>query len=109
MKNTKDFVQVVAEKKATLEVLEELMERLNSEENYVWIDYRCTGEVQREDSDGNLLYIDENGNRTTEVTSTPCMKSRYEDVKKTDGELTDRDRAKLAAIEKIRETLAALA
>lgn len=109
MKNTKDFATVVAEKKATLEVLEALMDKLSYEEEYVLLTYEKVGEEQRKDADGNLLYIDGEGNRTTEPTDTKCMKDVYADRKRTPDELNDRDLAKIAAIEKIRETLAAMA
>ena len=109
MKNTKDFAQIVAVKKATLEVLETLMEKLAYEEEYVLFDYRKVGEEPWLDDFGNQMYYDEKGNRTSTITDKPAMKSIYDNVKKTDEEITERDKAKLAAIEKIRETLAALA
>ena len=109
MKNTKDFTTIVAEKKATLEVLEALMEKLSFEEEYVSLEYKKVGEHQRMDEDGNPLFINEAGERTPLDTGKPAMVNDYDYVKKLAEELTDKDKAKLTAIEKIRETLAALA
>lgn len=109
MKNTKDFTQIVAEKKATLEVLEALMEKLTYEEEYVLFEYKKVGEEPWLDDFGNQMYYDEDGKRTSTITDTPAMRGKYENVRKSDDEMTDRDKAKLSAIEKIRETLASLA
>ena len=107
MKETKDFKTIIMEKKATLDILDTLMSSLSYEEERVLFEYDKVGEEQRTDDDGNLLYIDKDGNKTTEVTDTPAMRNVYGDVKKE--KLDERDTAKLSAINKIRDTLASLA
>lgn len=103
----KNFKEQLMEKKAMLALVESLMETLNSKEEYYLMEYVETGkEHQRKDWSGNLLWKDENGERTTEETDTPYMEKEYEYVMKKS--LDDEDKAYQSAIETIRETLASL-
>ena len=111
--NGKDFTMVVLEKKAVLEVLEELMEKLGSMEAATKEEYRATGELYQltrwDDATEKRrpVYVDSDDKDTFEVTDNPRMTEKYDYLPKL--EFTDRDNAKLAAIDKIRETLASLA
>lgn len=113
MKNTKDFTTVVMEKKAMLEVLEALMEKLSSIEEDINKDWQPTGEKEQATSwdanikESRLVWLDEDGKRTFEDTGRPCMKDCYDYLPKKN--FTEQENAKLAAIEKVRDTLAALA
>lgn len=110
--NTKDFRTIVMEKKETLDIIENLMETLGRYEEDARKDWGVVGTKQREkwdDSQGvsRLVYLDENGEETFEDTGKPKIVDKYDYFEKK--ELDDRDRARLAAIDKIRETLASLA
>lgn len=103
----KNFKEQIMEKKAMLALVESLMETLNSKEEYYLMEYVETGkEHQRKDWNGNLLWKDANGERTTEETDTPYMEKEYEYVMKET--LDDEDKAYQSAIETIRDTLASL-
>ncbi len=97
------------EKKATLDILEQLMDKLNDLEEYKLTRTEEVGEEQGKDWDGNLYWLDENGKRTTENTGTPYMRTLYKTVKLKDEEMDDNDRAYAGALERVRDTLASLA
>ena len=109
MAKTKNFNEVVLEKKVTLDILEELMEKLNNLEEYKLTRTEETGEEQGKDWDGNLLWLDENGKRTTEETDVPYMRKTYRNIRLTEDEMDEREKAYSRAIETIRDTLASLA
>ena len=67
------------------------------------------GEEQRKDSDGNLLYLDENNERTTEITEHPAMRTKYTERMRTVEELSSTELARYNAIQTIKETLLKLA
>lgn len=58
-------------------VIESLLDDLDSIEKYQISESIKVGEHQVTDWHGNLLYIDENGKRTDEVTDKPYMVSDY--------------------------------
>lgn len=107
-KTTKNFEDVIREKKAKLEIIEALMKLLNDKEEYYLKEYVETGkEHQRKDwSSGKLLWLDENGERTTEETGKPYMEKEYDYVFKT--ELDEEDKAYQKVIDELRDTLASL-
>ena len=110
--STKDFTAVVMEKKATLEVLEELMDKLSTIEENTRKEWGYVGEVQKTrwcEAEDTILpvYLDEEGNETFEVTKAPKIVNDYDFIEKK--EFTSQDEAKFRAIEKICETLANLA
>ena len=106
MKNTKDFNAYVMEKKAILEIAEDLMVSLSTREEDHKKEWAKVGESQRTDRDGNLLWLDENNERTTEDTGKPCMRDDYDYVEKKSFDA--KDEAYFNAIEKIREAIASL-
>lgn len=109
MKNTKISVsETIAQKKAMLEMLENVIQDIEYRENAILTDYKAVGEEQRKDNDGNLLYLDENGERTTEVTDKPAMRTIYEDVKRDPSELGEYDKPRYEAIMKIKDAVLAL-
>lgn len=106
-KANRNFEEIVREKKAMLSLVESLLESLNSKEEYYLKEYVDTGkEHQRKDWNGNLLWKDANGNRTTEDTGIPYMEKEYKYVMKQ--HLDDEDKAYQSAIEHLRDTLASL-
>ena len=109
MAKTKNFNEVVLEKKATLDILEELMSKLNDLEEYKLTRTEEIGEEQGKDWDGNLLWLDENNKRTTEDTGKPYMRTLYKTVKLKDDEMDEKEKAYAGALETIRDTLASLA
>lgn len=110
MKNTtKSYKDIFAEKKAMMDVLEDVLADIEYRETALLRDYKEVGEEQRKDNDGNLLYLDSDGNRTTDVTDTPCMRTVYDDVQRDPSELDERDRAKYDAIQKVKDAVLALA
>lgn len=109
MKNTKISVsETIAQKKAMLEMLENVITDIEYRENSILTNYEPVGEEQRKDNDGNLLYLDENGEKTTDVTDKPAMRTIYKDVKRDPSELDDYDRPRYEAIMKIKEAVMAL-
>ena len=109
MKNTKISVsETIAQKKAMLEMLENVIQDIEYRENAILTDYKAVGEEQRKDSDGNLLYLDEDGNKTTEVTDKPSMRTIYEDVKRDPSELGEYDKPRYEALMKIKDAVLAL-
>lgn len=109
MKNTKNYKEIFAEKKAMMDVIEDVLTDIEYRETSILRTYKEVGEEQRTDKDGNKLYLDEYGERTTEVTDQPCMKSVYDEVMQDVSELDERDKAKYDAIQKIKEAILALA
>lgn len=109
MKNTTNYKEIFAQKKAMMRELEDVLTDIEYREQSLLRDYREVGEVQRTDSDGNLLYLDENDNRTTEVTDKPLMKTEYEDYMREPSQLDEEDRARFEALQKIKDTILALA
>ena len=111
MKNTSatNYKEVFAKKKAMMDVLEDVLTDVEYRETSILRDYKEVGEEQRKDNDGNLLYLDPDGNRTTEVTDTPCMRPVYDDVMRDPSELDERDKVRYDAIQKIKEAILALA
>jgi hypothetical protein len=109
MKNTTNYKELFNAKKAVMDVLEDILTDIDRQQNYLLSDWKAVGEEQRKDDDGNLLYVDEDGNRTTEVTDKPYMKTLYEDVTITYDELSDYSKAKYDAYEKIKSELMKLA
>lgn len=109
MKNTKITVsETIAQKKAMLEMLENVITDIEYRENSILTSFEPVGEEQRKDSDGNLLYLDENDERTTEVTDKPAMRTIYEDVKRDPSELGEYDKPRYEAIMKIKDAVLAL-
>lgn len=112
MKNTNDFTTTIMEKKETLDILESLMEKLGNLEDDTRKDWDVIGTKQRErlnDATGEYapVYLDENDVETFENTGKPKMVNDYGYVEKK--EFTDRDKARLTAIDKIRDLLVTLA
>jgi len=110
--NTKDFKAVVMEKKEMLDIIEDLLETLGRREEDVSKTWGKVGTKQKtkwSDDQGESLpvWLDENDEETFENTGKPKIVDDYDYYEK--AELDDRDRARLAAINKVRETLAALA
>lgn len=109
MKTTKISVsETIAQKKAMLEMLENVITDIEYRENCILTSYEPVGEEQRKDSDGNLLYLDENDERTTEVTDKPAMRTVYKDVKIDPSELDEYDKRRYEAIMKIKDAVLAL-
>lgn len=106
--NTNNFKATIEEKKAMLDMLQYVIEDIEYRENGILTTYKEVGEEQRKDSDGNLLYLDENNERTTEVTDKPCMKTNYETVKRDPSELDEYDLPKYQALMKIKNAVLAL-
>ena len=113
MKKTTDFTMVVMEKREMLDVLQECMELLDRIDNETRLEWRTTGEQEQmtrwNDDIGESapVYIDEDGNRTFEVTDKPYMTDCYDNLPKL--KLEPRDEAKINAIARVRETIASLA
>lgn len=109
MKNTTNYKELFAQKKALMEVLEDVLTDIEYRETSILRTYKEVGEEQRTDKDGNKLYLDEYGERTTEVTEQPCMKPVYDEVMQDPAELDERDKAKYDALMKIKDAVLALA
>ena len=113
MKKTTDFAAIVMEKKEMLSILQECMELLDRIDKDSRLEWRETGEVEQrtkwndEERKSCPVYLDEDGKQTFEVTDTPCMVDKYDYLPKLT--FTKEDEAKLSAIEKVKQTLAALA
>ena len=109
MKNTTNYSALFAQKRELMDILDDIMRDLDYKEESTLRTYDEDGEEQSTDRDGNLLYRDENGDRTTEVTGEPIMKTKYKERMLTYNELSDRDKAKYDAIQTIKEALLKLA
>ncbi len=117
MKTTekKDFNTMVMEKKALLDVLEDLMERINYLDDNARLEWRSTGKQEqatrwdRETDTERLVWKDADGKRTFDetITGEPYMVDVCDNLPKLD--YSDRDLARLHAIELVRNTLADLA
>lgn len=108
--NTKDFSTLIMEKKETLDIIEDLLAILASKEEDCGKEWAKVGTKQKKKWNGDedqLVWMDGEGNQTLENTGKPYMVDDYDYVAK--AVLSDRDKARLSAIEKIRETLASLA
>ena len=108
----KDFNTIIMEKKETLDVLETLLEKLSNIEDDARKEWGKVGTKQRErynDATGEYapVYLDENNEETFENTGKPKIVYDYDYIEKK--EFTDRDKARLAAINTIRDLLATLA
>ena len=97
--------ETIRTKKALMDVLEDVLEDINYREKSLLRDYVADGEEQRTDSEGHPLYLDEYGERTTEVTEQPVMKTIYKDIQRKPEDLEDRDKAKYEAIQIIKEKI----
>lgn len=109
MKNTPNYKELFAQKKALMDAIEDVLSDIEYRETSILRTYTEDGEEQKTDKDGNKLYLDEYGERTTEVTDQPCMKTTYKEVMQDPSELDERDKAKYEAIQKIKEAILALA
>ena len=109
MKNTTDYKELFNAKKALMDVLEDILSDIDRQQGYLTTDYQAVGVEQSKDSDGNLLYQDEDGKRTTEVTDEPIMKTIYKDITVSYEEMSDYSKAKFDAYEKIKTELLKLA
>ena len=103
-----NYEELFATKKALMEVVENSLRDLDYRENALLSTYVADGEEQRKDADGNLLYLDDEGNRTTEETDKPCMRTVYKDRMREVDELSTEEKAKYDAIQKIRDLLVGL-
>lgn len=88
-------------KRATLEVLERLMDVLDSEESYV-----ATKTIWYETDEPRLK---EDGTPKTRDDGSIVYKQDYKEEPKPDSELTDEDKLKLEAINEIRKQIEKLA
>lgn len=110
MATKKNIKELIVEKKATLEILEELMKELTRLEEYRFTTSIEDGEEQAKDwKTGELVWIDKDGKRTTENTGTPAMRTIWKDVPKAVVDYTDEDNAFKSALETIRNALCDLA
>lgn len=103
---TKNYKELITEKKAMMEVIDKVMDELESYERYCLCESIKTKEYQAKDFEGNLLYRDANGKRTTEVTDTPIMD--YDVEYKLPDDMDDYTKARVDALEKVRECLTEL-
>ena len=106
--NTNNFKATIEEKKAMLDMLQYVIEDIEYRENGILDHFVENGEEQRTDKDGNLLYLDENGEKTTEVTDKPYMRTLYETVRRDPSELDEYDMPKYQALMKIKNAVLAL-
>ena len=106
--NTNNFKATIEEKKAMLDMLQNVIEDIEYRENAILDHFVENGEEQRKDSDGNLLYLDENDKKTTEVTDKPYMRTIYETVRRDPVELDEYDMLRYQAIMKIKNAVLAL-
>lgn len=103
---TKYYKDLITEKKAMMEVIDKVMDELASYERYYLCESIKTSEYQAKDFDGNLLYRDANGKRTTEVTDTPIMD--YDMEYRLPEKMDDFTKARVNALEKVCECLSEL-
>ncbi len=109
MKNTKDYKEIFAQKKALLDVIEDVLSDIEYRETNLLRDYVADGQEPKTDSEGRPLYKDEYGEKTTEVTDTPIMRTLYKEVQKDLSQLDESEKARYDALQKIKETILALA
>ena len=103
---TKNYKELITEKKAMMEVIDKVMDELESYEHYYLCEPVKTAEYQAKDYNGNLLYRDADGKRTTEVTDTPIM--GYDLEYRLPENMDDFTKARVDALEKVRECLSEL-
>lgn len=92
-------VKAITQKRAMLDVMEELTRVLDREREYISTDYKKVGYYDDEyqtDRDGNIKY-DDDGN--------PIHKEKWDNVDKAKEDYTESDLAKLQAIDKIEAAL----
>jgi hypothetical protein len=106
--NVNNFKATIEEKKAMLDMLQYVIEDIEYRENGILDHFVENGEEQRTDKDGNPLYLDENGEKTTEVTDKPYMRTLYETVRRDPSELDEYDLPKYQALMKIKNAVLAL-
>ena len=109
MKNTTNYKEIFAQKKALMDVIEDVLSDIDYRETSILRDYVQDGQEPKTDSEGRPLYKDEYGEQTTEITDTPIMRNLYKEVQKDPSELDERDKARYDAIQKIKEAILALA
>ena len=107
MKNTKTTIeQQIENKMAVLDVLKDVLGDIEYRESGLLREFKYTGrDEQRTDRDGNLLYIDDEGNKTTEVTDKPYMKEIWDNFERPVEDLEGRDLAKYNALQEIKANL----
>lgn len=111
----KDFSAIIMEKKERLDILDQLIGTLNNMELEAKKEWARTGTQSQltrwcdETNQSELVWKDENGKKTFDqsITGEPYMVDDYDYMPKT--EYSDRDKARLEAIELVRNTLAGLA
>lgn len=106
--NTNNFKATIEEKKAMLDMLQYVIEDIEYRENGILDNFVADGEEQRKDENGCLLYLDEDGNKTTEITDKPYMRTLYKTVRRDPSELDDYDLPKYQALMKIKNAVLAL-
>lgn len=91
-------------KQYEMQYLSEVYKKLECELEYIHEDYRPIRDtdVQATDRDGNLKWQDDEH-------TIPIMEKEWGNVTKTDDELTDEDKAKIAAIQNVIAKLEKLA
>lgn len=109
MKNVVNYKEVFAQKKALMDVIEDVLSDIEYRETSILRNYVEDGQEQKTDSEGKPLYKDEYGQTTTEVTDTPIMRTTYKEVQLDPLQLDERDKAKYDALQKIKEAILALA
>ena len=103
---TKNYKDIITEKKAMVELVERCLSELDSFEKYTLCDMVKIGEHHATDWHGNLLYKNEDGERTTEVTDAPIMETDYD--YRLPAEMDESMQAKYNALNKLRDILADL-
>ena len=89
-----------------IELVDKCLSELDSFEKYSLCDMVKIGEHQMKDWEGNLLYKDGDGKRTTEVTDVPLMETDYD--YRLPADMNDDTQAKYNALNKLRDILADL-
>lgn len=103
-----DYTELFEMKKAIMDEVEDQLKELGYREKALLTDWVENGEEQRYDKDGNALYLDENGERTIDVTDKPCMRTVYVEKMKKPEELEGHELVQYKAIQQVREALIAL-
>ena len=100
-KTTTREIGIITKKKAVLDVLERLMNTIDSIENETTTEYRVVGKSEEQMTNwktGELMWEDEE-------KTVPKMRDEYGYVDLTEDELTDENRATLEAIKVVKEVL----
>lgn len=103
---TKNYKDIITEKKAMIELVDRCLSELDTFEKYTLCDMIKTGEHHATDWHGNLLYKTPDGERTTEVTDIPMMETDYD--YRLPAKMDDDTQAKYNALNKLRDILADL-